>query len=83
MVISNLLGDLDRAILCLPIFSFWCLKGFSLQTAGDLRGFSLCLNGPRSSHLFFAYDTLLFCKAKLREVQTIQNILQKYELASG
>ena len=52
-------------------------------TAGDLRGFSLCRNGPRISHLFFVDDTLLFCKAELKEVQTIQNILQKYELASG
>ena len=52
-------------------------------TVGDLRGFSLCHNGPQISHLFFADDTLLFCRAELREVQTIQNILQKYELASG
>ena len=52
-------------------------------TAGHLRGFSLCRNGPRISHLFFADDTLLFCRAELREVQTIQNILHKYELASG
>ena len=52
-------------------------------TAGHLRGFSLCRNGPRISHLFFADDTLLFCRAELREVQTIQNILHKYKLASG
>lgn len=50
---------------------------------GDLRGFSLCRNGPQIFHLFFADDTLLFCRAELREVQTIQNILQKYEMASG
>ena len=50
---------------------------------GDLRGFSLCHNGPRISHLFVADDILLFCRAELREVQTIQNILQKYEMASG
>ena len=36
-----------------------------------------------SSDLFFADDTLLFCRAELREVQTIQNILWKYKLASG
>ena len=35
-----------------------------------------------SSHLFFADDTLLFCKAELREVRIIQNILKWYELAS-
>ena len=34
----------------------------------DIRGFSLCRNGPRISHLFFADDTLLFCRAELREV---------------
>ena len=51
--------------------------------AGDIRGFSHCRNGPQISHLFFVDDTLLFCRAELREVQTIQNILRKYELASG
>lgn len=34
------------------------------------------------SHLFFADDTLLFCHAKLRDIQTIQNILARYEEAS-
>ena len=50
---------------------------------GDIRGFSLCHNGPQISHLFFTNDTLLFHRAELREVQTIQNILRKYKLALG
>ena len=63
-------------------------KGFNnlIQQAvgvGDIRGFSLCCNGPRISHLFFVDDTLLFCRAELREVQSIQNILWKYELGSS
>ena len=49
----------------------------------DIKGFSLCRNGPQISHLFFANDTLLFCRAELKEVQIIQNLLKKYELASG
>ena len=53
------------------------------MVAGDIRGFSRCRNGLRISHLFFADDTFLFCRVELREVQTIQNILRKYELASG
>lgn len=53
------------------------------MAAGDIKGFSLCQNGPQISHLFFVGDTLLFCKAELREVQVIWSILKKYELASG
>ena len=44
-----------------------------------IRGFFLCRNGPWISHLFFADDTLLFCKLELKEVQIIQNLLKKYE----
>lgn len=50
---------------------------------GDIKGFSLCRSGPKISHLFFADDTLLFCRAELREVQEIKNILDRYERASG
>ena len=61
------------------------LNGLIQQAVGvgDIKGFSLCRNGPQISHLFFADDTLLFCRAELREVQSVQNILRKYELASG
>ena len=49
------------------------------MATSDIRGFSLCRNGPQISHLFFADDTLLFCKLELKEVQIIQNLLKKYE----
>ena len=54
-----------------------------VMATSAITGFFLCRNGPWISHLFFADDTLLFCRAELREVQTIQNLLLKYELASG
>lgn len=38
---------------------------------------------PKISHLFFADAYLLFCKASVRECQVIQDILEKYDLASG
>ena len=53
------------------------------MVAGDIRGFSLYCNGPQISHLFLVDDTLLFCRAEIREVQTSQNLLQKYKLALG
>ena len=49
---------------------------------GDLRGFSLCKNGPQISHLFFADDSLIFCRAKMGDVQAIQSALALYEKAS-
>jgi len=44
---------------------------------GKIRGYSLCQNGPKISHLFFAGDSLLFCHAKV-EVKAIQDILKEY-----
>ena len=55
------------------------------QTARDnvIRGFSLCKNGPKIINLFFADDTLLFCRARMEDLQAIQHILSLYEGASG
>ena len=36
-----------------------------------IRGFSLCRNGPRISYLFFANDTLLFCRASKGDLEAI------------
>ena len=48
-----------------------------------IRGFSLCRNGPKISHLLFADDTLLFCRASMGDLEVILHILQLYELALG
>ena len=48
-----------------------------------IRGFSLCRNGPRINHLFFANDTLLFCRASRGDLEAILQLLQLYEQASG
>ena len=48
-----------------------------------ILGFSLCKNGPQISHLFFANDSLIFCRVKMGDVQAIQSALAKYERASG
>ena len=51
--------------------------------AGDIRGISICRNGPRLTHLFFADNSLLFCRASIQECQHILDILLTYERAFG
>ena len=65
-----------------------CTKGVNrmLQKAAPddcIRGFSLCKKGPKISHLFFADNSQLFCRASLLDLQVIQNILSLYEKALG
>ena len=50
---------------------------------GDIRGVSLCPSGPRVSHLLFAVDSLVFCRAIISECMKIQSHLYQYEQASG
>ncbi|XP_050254815.1 uncharacterized protein LOC126700646 [Quercus robur] len=51
--------------------------------SGALEGIAVCRRGPKLSHLFFADDSLIFCKASLAECDTLQQILKVYEQASG
>ena len=47
------------------------LNGLINKTAkkGDIKGYALCRNSPRLTHLFFADDSLLFCRATIQECQ--------------
>lgn len=70
-----------------PYLFLLCSKGLNVLiqnsvAVGDLRGFSLCKNGPQISHLFFADDNVIFCRAKLGDVQALQTVLTLYEQAS-
>ena len=75
----------DPLSSCPFLFCFEGLNKLLQQAArnSSIRGYSLCKNGPRITHLFFADDSLLFCQARMEELQVIQNILSVYEKASG
>ena len=44
---------------------------------------SICRNGPKLTHLFFADDSLLFCRATTHDCQKVLEILSNYERVSG
>jgi hypothetical protein len=49
----------------------------------QIQGISIIRGGPILTHLFFADDSVLFCTAKLSDCYAIQEVLHKYEHASG
>ena len=50
---------------------------------GDITGFRLCRHGPKLTHLFFADDSLLFCRANSTECSKVMDLLSVYEDFSG
>ena len=71
-----------------PYLFLLCAEGFSAlinEAARSqlLNGISICRGSPRINHLFFADDSLLFCKANGTECNKLKEILRTYEDASG
>lgn len=59
-----------------PYLFLLCIKGLhsllhQVATAGQIRGVSICKKGPRLTHLVFANDSLIFCRASMQECQKI------------
>ncbi|GAU36575.1 hypothetical protein TSUD_362450 [Trifolium subterraneum] len=62
-----------------------CLTALIYQSVGrgDIHGVRICRGAPEVSHLLFADDCFLFCRANVVEVNELMRILHSYEQASG
>ena len=71
-----------------PYLFLICAEGFSAllrKTERDklLTSVAICSGGPHISHLFFADDSIIFCKATTESCRALHGILSLYEQASG
>ena len=71
-----------------PYLFLLCAEGLStllkkVKSEGWIKGVSICRRAPKVANLMFADDSLLFCQATWAEGETIVEILQIYERASG
>ena len=62
-----------------PYLFLLCVEGLStlIQSAvdrGQMEGVKIYRGGPRLSHLFFADDSLIFCKEMLKECDELQRL---------
>ena len=72
----------------LPYLFLLCAEGLSSLIKasvanGVMKGISVCIEEPKLSHLFFANDSLIFCRASLEDCDELQRVLGVYERASG
>ncbi|XP_027095016.2 uncharacterized protein [Coffea arabica] len=71
-----------------PYLFLICSEGFSnllkkAEERKDINGLRISRQGPLITHLFFADDSLIFCKANNRQATEVMKILRTYEKASG
>ena len=67
-------------LLCMEAFSAFI---FDASNRNLLNGVSICRGCPRVTHLFFADDSLFFCKAESAEVNKFVEVLKLFKAASG
>jgi hypothetical protein len=67
-------------IICADVFS-----GLIEKAQGDklLHGVKIVPTAPEITHLLFADDSLLFCRANKVEIHNLNNIISSYQKASG
>lgn len=55
----------------------------SLLNKKEFKGFGMPRGSPKVNHLSFANDMIILCKADVRIMQMVANVLEKYKRTSG
>ena len=58
-----------------------CTEGL-VKEVGHICGVSICKKGLRLTHLFFADNSLIFCRASILKCQKVQSLISCYGKAS-
>ena len=71
-----------------PYLFLICSEGFSnllrkAEESNKIKGLKINRQGPIITHIFFADDSLIFCKANMQQATEIMKVLKTYEVASG
>jgi len=71
-----------------PYLFLLCAEGLSAMlrrkaSLWKIKGISVCRKAPQISHLLFADDCIIFCKATKEEGNRVMKILKDYEVNSG
>jgi hypothetical protein len=78
----------DRETPLFPYLFFICADVFSTlltkaQQSKLIHGIKIAPGAPEITHLFFADDSLIFCRANKEETINLKDIINKYQQASG
>jgi len=67
-------------IICAEVFLGILIKAQENKT---IHGIKIARRAPSISHLFFADDSLIFCRDSSNDANAIKNILDLYQVSSG
>ena len=71
-----------------PYLFLICAEGLSAmlkkeESEGHIKGVAVCRGAPRVSHLLFADDSIIFCRALITECERVLKVLDDYERDLG
>ena len=71
-----------------PFLFLFCVEGLSAllnqaSRSWAIHGVAACPRGPQISHLFFADDSIIFCRVTSADCAHLEHILETYEQASS